>query len=202
MILTPRGLDLFCGAGGASAGYARAGFKMTGVDHRPMPRYPYEFIMADALGYLANHWQDYDFIHASPPCQAFTKATQREHNTGWLLKATLTFLKTIDIPWVVENVPGAPLQPDYKLCGCMFDLPRLQRERWFETSWGNHGAAAMIHNHERGNTVSVFGHSTTGATRQDREAAMGIEWMSRAELAQAIPPPYTEYLGRIARLYM
>lgn len=199
----PRCLSLFCGAGGTDTGLFRAGWEMHGIDDRPMPRYPFRFTQADALGYLANHWQEYDAIAAGPPCQDFSVSTHDEHGTGWMLKATLAFLKTeVNIPWFVENVPGAPLTPHYKLCGCMFGLPNLKRERWFETSWGSLNQQAMTHHHVPGQTVSVFGHSTTGKTRQDREEAMGIDWMSRAELAQAIPPPYSELIGRHMRLFV
>lgn len=196
----PRLLDLFCGAGGAARGYTNVGYIVTGVDNRKMPNFPYEFHQADALGYLATHWQEYDALHLSPPCQDFTVASHLDHGTGWLLKAVLSFLHSgeVTIPWVVENVPQAPLRADYKLCGCMFGLPGLRRERWFETSWGNHGQRAMAHDHS-GDTVSVFGNN---GIRADREAAMDIDWMSRSELSQAIPPAYTEYLGRIMRLFI
>ena len=131
----PRLLDLFCGAGGCSMGYHRAGFDVTGVDIRQMSRYPFEFHKADALEFPLD---GFDAIHASPPCQDHSVTqnfTTRRHGSGWMLAATRERLEASGLPWVIENVPGAPMRPDFKLCGCMFGLKRLKRERWFETSW-------------------------------------------------------------------
>lgn len=196
-------LDLFCGAGGAATGYHRAGFDVVGVDIRPQPRYPFEFVRADAMAYPLD---GVDAIHASPPCQDFTRTWMAaRHGTGWMLPAARERLAAAGAPWVIENVPGAPVRPDYKLCGCMFGLPRLKRERWFETSWGGFEMRAPCHHPDR--IVSVVGmgipsHSSyyrrvskAEFYRLGREA-MGIGWMSRAELCQAIPPDYTEHIGR------
>ena len=129
-------LDLFCGAGGAAMGYYRAGFTdITGIDNRPMPRYPFRFVQADALEYLAEHGHEYDLIHASPPCQDFIPTIPKKHGTAHYLADTRTLLENLNIPWVIENIPDAPMRADFRLCGCMFGLPRLRRQRLFETSW-------------------------------------------------------------------
>ena len=117
-------------------GYDRAGFDVVGVDIKLQRRFPFEFVQADALTFPL---EGFDAIHASPPCQAhsvtqnFTKAS---HGTGWMLAATRERLRAAGVPWVIENVPGAPMRADFKLCGCMFDLPRLKRERWFRDKLG------------------------------------------------------------------
>src|SRR5258706_980930 len=141
-VTRPRLLDLFCGAGGAATGYHRAGFDVTGVDIKEQPRYPFEFFQGDAMEYLeALTWHRADLqrlvaIHASPPCQVFSVATQRARtNHDDLLTPTRELLEATGLPWLLENVPDSPMRADYKLCGCMFGLGRLRRQRWFETSW-------------------------------------------------------------------
>jgi DNA (cytosine-5)-methyltransferase 1 len=195
----PRLLDLFCGAGGAAMGYHRAGFDVVGVDIEPQPRYPFEFIRADAITFPL---EGFDAIHASPPCQDHTRQyVPREHGTGWMLAATRERLSLIAAPWVIENVPGAPMRADLKLCGCMFGLPYLKRERWFETSWQAFEMRPPCHHPEQ--PISVAGHGTPlhtwkryGSVSLSRARdVMGISWMSRVELSQAIPPAYTEYIG-------
>jgi DNA (cytosine-5)-methyltransferase 1 len=201
----PRLLDLFCGAGGASAGYHRAGFEAVGVDLRPMPRYPFEFHQGDALEYLAEHGRRFDAIHASPPCHDHTALSSLagEDGTGWLLAATRDALSAIGLPWVIENVPGAPIRRDVVLCGEMFGL-RTYRHRWFELS----GFFAMTPAHpphvvrtstkkrracwDAGMHISVTGDVGSYVGSQ----AMGIDWMTGNELSQAIPPAYTEHIGR------
>ena len=208
----PRLLDLFCGAGGAAVGYHRAGFDVTGVDIRPQPRYPFEFWRNDALDVLDNIIKaplshSFDAIHASPPCQDHMRhpgVRFESHGTAWLLPGTREQLKAARLPWVIENVPGAPMRADLKLCGCMFGLPHLKRERWFETSW--HAFDLQQPCDHRDGTMPVTGKSPGSRTekrvfgrwpsRQDWQRAMGIDWMSTLELAQAIPPAYTEHVGR------
>lgn len=198
----PRLLDLFCGAGGASMGYYRAGFDVVGVDLHPMPRYPFEFHQADAMTFPLD---GFDAIHASPPCQDHMLTPHPSHGTGWLLDATRERLVAHGAPWVIENVPGAArhgLRADFKLCGCMFGL-KLRRLRLFETSW--QGFDLMRPCLHLGPVVSVVGRGTPSWVRQqlgfnptihDYREAMGINWMNRNELSQSIPPAYTEYIGR------
>jgi DNA (cytosine-5)-methyltransferase 1 len=199
----PRLLDLFCGAGGAAMGYHRAGFDVVGVDNRPQPRYPFEFHQADAMTYPLD---GFDVIHASPPCTDHSVTANFSHGngTGWMLGETRKRLTATGLPWVIENVPGAPMRVDYQLCGCMFALRagkrQLIRERWFETSW--HGFDLRPACHHTGPAVTVtgggpvHGHPTRDAPVAVRRVAMGIDWMTGDELSQAIPPAYTEYIGR------
>lgn len=198
-------LDLFCGAGGAAMGYSRAGFEVVGVDIEPQPRYPFDFHQADALEYLAAHGHEFDAIHASPPCQDHSRSyTPYDHGTAHLLPDTRNLLTEIGKPWAIENVPGAPMRVDYLLCGCMFGLPRLRRQRWFETSW--HGFSLLPPCYHPEPVVTVTGHGIPSGSlylgRVDGKTysrltrlAMGIDWMTRDELAQAIPPAYTEWIG-------
>ena len=217
--MKPRLLDLFCGAGGAAMGYHRAGFDVVGVDMKPQPRYPFEFQQLDAMEVL--DWivdplhatgsyliGDFDAIHASPPCQDHTRGGSHPvHGTGWMLGAVRARLEQIPIPWVIENVPGSPMRADFVLCGCMFglSLPGMQlvRARWFETSW-RHFEMRPPCSHA-GPAISVTGHGTTSYARDklgrnptiaEYRALMAIDWMNRDELSQAIPPPYTEHVGR------
>lgn len=135
----PRLLDLFCGAGGAAMGYHRAGFEVVGVDIKPQPRYPFEFIQYDALGFVASHGKEFDAIHASPPCHEYSTATRHRKNRGItypdLLPGTQKALRGIGKPYVIENVPGAKalLSDPMLLCGGMFDLG-VMRHRYFEST--------------------------------------------------------------------
>jgi DNA (cytosine-5)-methyltransferase 1 len=126
-----------------------------------------------------------------------------KHGTGWLLPATRDLLEQSGLPWVIENVPGAEMRVDYALCGCQFGFKHLRRERWFETSWQGY-AMRLSHNHTEP-AISVVGHGTPSWVRKklgrnptiaEYRAEMGIDWMNRDELSQAIPPAYTEYIGR------
>ena len=201
----PRLLDLFCGAGGAAVGYHRAGFDVVGVDIQPQPRYPFEFHQGDALGWLRaalalDAAPSFDAIHASPPCQAFTNARVIYGNDHPdLLTPTRELLKATGVPWVIENVPGAPMRKDLILCGTMFGLEdergQLRRHRWFEFSDQAAAPLAMPCRHE-GTTISVFGHGghVYHGVQHWRDV-MDTQWMARDEIAQAIPPAYTEFIG-------
>lgn len=215
-------LDLFCGAGGAGMGYHRAGFDVVGVDIEPQPNYPFEFWQGDALQMIGGSVGSFDLsrfaaIHASPPCQAYSAGTGKERAAGKvypdLLPGTRDGLEASGLPWVIENVPGAPMRADFVLCGSQFDLPGLRRHRWFETSW--EGFSFMQPCQHKGNAVTVVGHGpnsnsplylerrTRMKAGEDAEKwwwtmcceAMGIDWMRRDELSEAIPPAYTEYMG-------
>jgi DNA (cytosine-5)-methyltransferase 1 len=183
-----------------------AGFHVTGVDIKPQPRYCGDaFIQGDATNPPVD-LRTFDFIWASPPCQAYSVASQGMRNAGKeypdLVSATRASLELSGVPWVIENVPGAPIRPDYVICGCQVGL-KLRRERWFESSWD--GFSMMpTHRHEE-LVVSVVGRGTPSWVRQKlgfnpsiryyREA-MGIDWMNRNELSLAIPPQYSEFIAR------
>lgn len=229
----PRLLDLFSGEGGAAAGYIRAGFEVTGVDMLPLgDRYPGTFVQGDALEYLAEHGHEYDVIHASPPCQAYSIATagspKARAKHPRLIGATRELLLATGRPYVIENVSQArpELVDPILLCGRMFGLEApdedgeplvLDRHRLFESnvplvapphpkhddrqvagvySGGRTrrpGQTAAEHRHEcrairRGGYVP--------ASREVRQALMGIDWMTDRGLNESIPPAYTAYLGR------
>ena len=204
-----RCLDLFCCAGGASRGLQKAGFHVTGVDKDPQPRYVGDaFHQADALTFPL---EGFDFIWASPPCQAYTIAGRNQRRDGKvypdLIEQTRHRLVASGIPWVIENVPGAPIRADLVLCGSQFNL-RLARHRGFEF-WEPRFTLAnsCAHSHD---LITVVGHGTPSWSRKQRirrglhpnvtvdekRAVMGCEWMNREELAEAIPPAYSEYIGR------
>ena len=191
--MRPRLLDLFCGAGGCSVGYCRAGFDVVGVDINPQPNYPYEFRQADALQYLDVYGDRYDVIHASPTCQSFARVTDwrgSRDNHADLLTPTLGALAALDVPWVVENVEEAPIRADYLLCGTQFGLP-VRRHRKFQC--GNWAAYELIAPCGCQHLPLVpFMHK---AERSFADS-MGCTWMTAKEGRQAIPPAYTEYIGR------
>jgi DNA (cytosine-5)-methyltransferase 1 len=215
--MKPRLLDLFCGAGGCSVGYARAGFEVVGVDLHQMPNYPFEFHQGDALEYLASHGSEFDAIHASPPCQGFTRYRRRPGHVKPrenLIPATREALESTGLPWVIENVEGSPLKASIMLCGSMFSLD-VQRHRLFESNCilqipraCNHkmwepnrfpGGRSNLRGHARlpcRGTVEIGRWNIPLATQK---AAMGIDWMPLKELSQAIPPAYTEFIGRQLR---
>ena len=203
--MRPRLLDLFCGAGGAAVGYHRAGFDVTGVDVKPQPRYPFAFVQADALDYLAGHGHEYDAVHASPPCQAYLRywMVAKDGRHPDLLGPTRAALLSSGRPWVIENVVGAPFAHYVQLCGTMFGL-RVYRHRRFETSWllmqpehpphlvkiGSRLRQPKAH-FLAGGWVSIAGNIGSFPA-----SAMGIDWMTGDELSQAIPPAYTEWIGK------
>lgn len=198
----PRLLDLFCGAGGAGVGYYRAGFEVVGVDIDPQPNYPYEFHQGDALKFILEHHREFDAFHASPPCQAFTLA-QRINNRDHpdFIAATRSAFNLIGKPWVIENVPGAPLVDPFILCGAMFPQLATYRHRLFETNFWvmvpPHPAHStpitkMGRKPVRGEFMHVVGNFSGVAQAR---TAMGIDWMTRDELRESIPPAYSEFIG-------
>ncbi len=204
--MKPMILDLFCGAGGAAVGYKRAGFDVIGVDIKQQPNYPFEFEQRDAVEYL-REWLDTGYglpwraIHASPPCQFASKARVLWSNLHFdLLEPTRELLETSGLPYVIENVKGAPLRDPVVLEGQMFGL-NTHRLRLFETNWPlevptlrlTPGPIAKMGRPVRhGESIQVIGHfSDVTAGRE----AMGIDWMTRDEMSEAIPPAYTEFIG-------
>lgn len=201
----PRLLDLFCGAGGASMGYHRAGFDVVGVDINPQPNYPFEFHQGDALDLAPEAPGCYDAIHASPPCQRYSRATKRHGSTDIhpdLVDVVRELLVSTGTLYVIENVEGAPLVDPLTLCGSMFpDTMRLRRHRLFET---NFPVPRLTCNHKaQGLIVGVYGNPggssvrdglKFGSTAQWREA-MDINWMPARSLSQSIPPRYSQYIG-------
>jgi DNA (cytosine-5)-methyltransferase 1 len=221
----PRLLDLFCKAGGAGKGYHDAGFEVVGVDIEPQPNYPFEFHQADALAVLRvlvtgvwhwnNYWlEDFDAIHASPPCQAHTSMQSmpnaKEHPD--LVGPTRNWLERSNVPYVIENVVGAPLRSPITLCGAAFGLGSgeyvLARHRLFECSFPALTAGCA---HRGRKVIGLYGdHARTNRRSRSRNdgqlgaadglrmggEAMGIDWMTWKELAQAIPPAYTGHIAQ------
>lgn len=198
----PRLLDLFCCEGGAGMGYHRAGFDVVGVDVVKQPRYPFEFHQADALEFCRSHGHEFDAIHASPPCQAYSEATPAwaRAESPDLIAATRTVLEEIGKPYIIENVENARsfLCNPVMLCGTMFGLP-IWRHRYFECHpfWVMSPASCRhagrpVTPHPGSNARKGRGAPSVAVVRR----AMGIDWMSSEGLIQAIPPTYTEFLGR------
>lgn len=203
-----RCLDLCSGAGGASMGLHRAGFDVTGVDIAPQKRYPFAFIQADALTLSLDFLRGFDLVWASWPCQKWARTKTiwagrggKEHPD--LLTPGRALLQAAGVPYILENVIGAPLRDPITLCGEMFGL-RVQRHRRFES---NYLLLQPPHMPHRVGNVTQVGRMPTWedaylcvaghfAGVPEARAAMGIDWMMRDELSQAIPPAYSEYLGR------
>jgi DNA (cytosine-5)-methyltransferase 1 len=194
-------LDLFCCQGGASAGYVAAGFRVVGVDLEPQPRYPFEFIQGDALDFLRNYGGEFDAFHGSPPCQAFTLCQRIQGNEHPdLITPTRDLFETFGKPYVIENVPGAPLFDPVELCGAMFGL-RTYRHRLFESSVFLNAPPHPEHTARTtkmgrpvrdGEFMHVVGNFA--GVELAREV-MGMPWASRDGLREAIPPAYTKHIG-------
>jgi DNA (cytosine-5)-methyltransferase 1 len=203
----PRLLDAFCCAGGAGMGYSQAGFEVVGVDLAPQPNYPFEFHQGDALEFIRDHGHEFDAIHASPPCQSFTAYRRRGQGVGDgylnLIPEARDALAELGLPYVIENVPGAPLNSPIQLCGSSFSLD-IRRHRLFESSfdllgipcdhsWQTPRFAPATNRKNLRRTVEV------GVWRiplEVQQKAMGIDWTTLRELSEAIPPAYTEFVGR------
>lgn len=201
----PRLLDLFCCEGGAGMGYSRAGFDVTGVDNRPQPRYPFEFHQADALAFLEERGHEFEAIHASPPCQEYTplRAVHSHIHYPDLIAPTRKLLRSVGRPWVIENVIGAPIDSGIFLCGVMFEGLRVYRHRWFETPFllmqphhPRHVIPCGPQKERRAHFAAGGFVTITGDPGSRYGSAMGIDWMTGNGLSQAIPPAYTEYIGR------
>ena len=223
MTSSPIAWDLFCCAGGASMGLSRAGFQVVGFDISHQPNYPFQFIQADAfavsdmfdLKWLeSNNAGIPDFIWASPPCQGLTAYKRRPNHvkpvqTIQHIERIRRQLMKLGVPFVIENVPGAPLVDPVLLCGSMFDETiHVRRHRLFEA----HGfqIPALACRHERAN--GDFAQATNRKNRRKtveigvwriplktQQIAMGgVGWMTREELSESIPPAYAEHIGRAA----
>lgn len=209
----PRLLDLFCCEGGASSGYVRAGFDVVGVDVDPQPRYPFEFVQEDALEFLSGalKLRDSGFslgwsaIHASPPCQRWADGTHDRAAHPDLINPIRELLVASGLPYIIENVRGAPLRDRVMICGGGLGMVRgrwqLHRHRYFESNVHLMGISCTK---IRNRTISVVGHGTPSGMRRegepdvmiaDRRAVMEMPWASRHGTSEAIPPAYTEFLG-------
>jgi len=223
-------LDLFCGAGGASMGYHKAfpDAEIVGVDNVPQPNYPFEFIQMDVMDPDFDFDFDifsFDLIHASPPCQAYSTLSYAPGAKTYptMVEATRALMEANDVPWVIENVPGAPLREPFQLCGTSFGLTtgalgitwELRRHRIFETSFDVWAPPVCSHRYK---AIGVYGDLSNaprpnnpnrrrpfnddGTPANDWKAGfmmagdvMGIDWMTPGELVEAIPPAYTEWIG-------
>jgi DNA (cytosine-5)-methyltransferase 1 len=215
-------LDLFCGAGGASKGYVEAGFEVFGVDNKKsrLKAYPYESFQGDALEFLVKHGHEFDAIHASPPCQAYGDAQRQTKATHHprLIEPVRRLLMASEKPYVIENVDTAPLIDPILLCGTMFPGLRVIRHRLFESNvliaQPNHIKKTehpLCHTTDKRkphyrktdewkNFVMVNGGGNCSlASAQD---AMDIDWMSKRQINEAIPPAYTTYVGRFLYNYL
>lgn len=203
----PRLLDAFCGAGGATRGYQLAGFHVTGIDIKDQPRYVGDaFVKGDAIAYIRDHGHEFDAIHASPPCQAFSvmRSLKNAKDHPNLIPATREALIATGLPYVIENVPGAPLNTVLMLCGSMFGLRShrgyLRRHRHFESNALLLAPGPCRHD---GLAIGVYGHGSAGhlgqrmrtANVEEARILMDMPWSTRDGLSQAIPPPYTEWIG-------
>lgn len=204
----PKALDLFCGAGGAGMGLSRAGFDVTGVDIKHQRRYPFTFLLGDAL---EADLSGYDFVWASPPCQRYTVSQNASKNRDAhpdLIAPVRAKLQAWGGPWIIENVVGAPLLNPTMLCGLAMGL-KVKRHRLFESNrfllappcGGHDQDYYLLQGREVRNRVRM-GADPKGtrcglrvSTSIGRDA-MGIDWMTRAEMSEAIPPAYSEFLAR------
>ena len=220
-------LDLFCCAGGAGKGYADTGFEVVGVDIRPQPRYPFEFIQADVLGLDPAFVRSFDAIHASPPCQGYTALRHAPGTKGapQLIDAVRDMLEASSRPYVIENVEDArgAMRAPVTLCGSSFGLGwqegetwfELQRHRLFEANWPlvapacQHSGAPVIGvygGHARNRSAIHGGRGTrdvwTGGHKAAAKTAMGMPWATLEEVSEAIPPTYTRVIGRQLRAHL
>lgn len=212
-------LDLFCCAGGAGAGYRRAGFEVVGVDLDPQPRYPFEFRQGDALALdPATIAREFDAIHASPPCQGYSAMRHAPGARGapLLIEQTRALCEATGLPWIIENVEEArwAMHEPILLCGSMFDLGaqgcRTQRHRLFESNVHISPPSPCRHDgrpvigvyggHARKRSARAGGRGTRdtweGGHKAAASEALGIDWMTLQQMSEAIPPAYTEHLGR------
>lgn len=201
-------LDLFCGVGGASAGYAAAGFDVTGIDLKHGKRYPFTYIKGDVLDYLQDleFLRSFDVIHASPPCQTHSITKHLRNAQGKttskvdLIPQTRAALIASGKPYIIENVPGSPLIDPIQMCGSSFGL-KVRRHRLFESNLELVGTVCL--HKEQGRPIGVYGSlkdnipngGKTAESIEEARIAMGMPWAIWSELVEAIPPNYTTFLG-------
>lgn len=199
----PRVLDLYCGAGGVSEGYRQAGFDVLGVDINPQKNYPFSFLQMNALDF--RDFDKFDLIHASPPCQAYTRANWRGREYPKLIEPTGELLIASDKPYIIENVKRSVLNNPTMLCGTMFGMNNgyveLRRHRFFETSfelpetpYENCGVFPAYSVFGNGGTI-FYGGENLGLPVAMQKELMGTWWMTVKEMSQAIPPAYTRWIG-------
>lgn len=211
--MKPRALDLFCGAGGATRELQMAGFHVTGMDIARQPNYCGDaFEHADALREMAYFFaidRQFDLIWASPPCQGRTAYKRRPNHvapvdTDGAIAYVRRNLEYIRIPYIIENVPGAPLKDPIMLCGSMFGLD-VRRHRIFETSWDVGEQPSCLHHMQHGDFPQATNRKNRRKTAEIgvwriplavQRKAMGIDWMELEELSEAIPPAYSTFLAR------
>jgi DNA (cytosine-5)-methyltransferase 1 len=209
-VARPKLLDLFCCEGGAGTGYHRAGFDVVGVDITTQPRYPFDFVQFDAIAYVLAYGDQFDAIHASPPCQRYSTMTADPEAHPDLIGLTRTALQQIGKPYVIENVAGAASELDHPvmLCGSGFGLG-VRRHRLFESNvplWGMpcvHGTdvpVGVYGNRKEGSTIPRRPDGTSRGARaqserQASEALGGVEWMSWHGMRECIPPIYAQHIG-------
>lgn len=201
-------LDLFCGVGGASVGYHQAGFEVYGVDLKHGKRYPFTYLKADVLDVLKDeeYINQFDVIHASPPCQTHSITKHLRNAQGKstskidLIPETRTALIASGKPYIIENVPGSPLINPIQLCGSSFGL-KVRRHRLFESNMPLVGS--KCDHKAQGRPVGVYGSlndeipkgGKTASTIYEARKAMDMDWAIWTELVEAIPPAFTKYLG-------
>lgn len=200
-------LDLFCGAGGASRGYAEAGFEVVGVDIKHGKRYPYEYLRQDVMTLDVEFLKSFDVIHASPPCQLFSSTKHLRNAQGKgsskldLVEPVREMLLASGRPYIIENVLGAPLLNPVTVCGSFFGL-KVRRHRLFESN--AHLVGTVCEHKRQGRPVGIYGSmrdeipsgGKTAETMEQAREAMGIDWMLWGELVEAIPPAYSNFIGQ------
>jgi DNA (cytosine-5)-methyltransferase 1 len=183
-------------------GYYQAGFQeIVGVDINPQPRYPFAFVQTDALEYVAEHGNEFDAIHASPPCQQYSTIAPNKGDYPDLYAPIRELLLSSSVPWIIENVIGAPYGYGFVLCGSMFNLV-VRRHRNFETSW-LHLMGLRCDHRKQGRAITITGHAGNKPTSHSNKGIhalwpeyMGMPWATPEECTQAIPPMYTKYIGQ------